>query len=77
MRQHTCSEVVLLTYRSSLTISRFSRLFSHPLRTYCATIAGYGVLTLVKVGASGKLKSNITTSTLLWTVAGSIVNFTW
>jgi hypothetical protein len=35
------------------------------------------VTTLVKVGASGKIKSNVTTSTLLWTVAGSIVNFMW
>ena len=77
MHQHTCSELALLTYRSSLTIL-VSRAYSpHPLRTYCAAIAGYGVLTLVKVGASGNIKSNITTSTLLWTVAGSIVNFTW
>jgi hypothetical protein len=35
------------------------------------------VLTLCKVAASGKLKSNITTSTLLWAVAAAIMNFTW
>ena len=73
MRPHTCRT-------STLTFSRFlvSRAPStHPLRAYCAAVAGYAVTTLVKVGASGKIKSNVTTSTLLWTVAGSIVNFMW
>ena len=79
LHYHTCSHTIHLRLYRQYThdFSFLAPPSTHSRRVYCAGIAGYAVLTLCKVTASGKLKSNITTSTLLWAVAAAIMNFTW